>query len=154
MGEGGRIFSLFYLGNAKMKGGDKMGKLGIGMCILVVGLIGMFLILVSVYVDMGKIGMINTDKNVTWYTYTYRAPFDEENGERARMAVIPYLRELGWDGGITVAYPGDRSNSYLIIDLPFELEAESLNTINETLADFQFEPMNIKQEVGKIKNEK
>lgn len=131
-----------------------MGKQSIGICILVVGLIGMVLILVSVYVDMEKKGMINTDKDVTWYTYTYRAPFDEENGERARMAVIPYLRELGWDGGITVAYPGDRSNSYLIIDLPFELEAESLNTINETLADSQFEPIDIKQEVRKIKNEK
>ncbi|HJH26236.1 MAG TPA: hypothetical protein C5S37_05540 [Methanophagales archaeon] len=129
-----------------------MGKLSVGICILVVGLIGMVLILVSVYVDVEKGDTIN--KDATWYTYTYRAPFDEENGERARMAVIPYLRELGWDGGITVAYPGDRSNSYLIIDLPFELEAESLNTINETLADFQFEPMDIKQEVRKIKNEK
>ena len=76
-----------------------------------------------------------------WYIYTYEGPSDVENSENSRMAVIPYLRKLGWNDGITVTY-GNIKHS-VIIALPFQLTNESINNINQTLANYNFEPVRI-----------
>lgn len=83
---------------------------------------------------------INTEY---WYIYTYEGPSDIENSENSRMAVIPYLRELGWNEGISVTY-GSIKHS-VIIALPFQLTNESINNINQTLANYNFEPVRINE---------
>jgi len=72
-----------------------------------------------------------------WYKYTYIGPSDTDNSENARMSIIPHLQELGWNGGINVAY-GDEH--VIIIALPFQLTTKSIDYINQTLANFSFRP--------------
>lgn len=73
-----------------------------------------------------------------WHVYVYRAS-SGKNGESARMGVIPYLRELGYDGGINVGSSWEGQGSYIVIGLPFKLSEEQLSVINETLEDFGYE---------------
>lgn len=90
---------------------------------------------------------IPNEKNVSekeWYLYTYVGPSNMENSENARMAVIPYLRELGWDGGINVVYG---TNDSIIILLPFQLIDKSMNQVNQTLSNFSFNPLRLNEKI-------
>ncbi len=78
-----------------------------------------------------------------WYSYTYEGPPEKNNSENARMAIIPYLRESGWNEGINVVYGS--VNDSIIILLPFQLTNNSLDQINQTLSNFSFNPAGLNE---------
>ncbi len=83
-----------------------------------------------------------------WYIYTYDGPPNIENSENARMAIIPHLRELGWNGGINVVYGSSVSTNHsIIIVLPFLLNQTSTNYLNQTLSNYSFMPVTLNQKV-------
>ena len=86
---------------------------------------------------------INRDGNEDWYMYTYIGPPNETNSENARMVVIKPLRELGWDGGINIAY-GDTEH-IMLIALPFQLTNKTTDYINQSLIDYSYKPVKMNE---------
>lgn len=78
-----------------------------------------------------------------WYMYTYIGPPNETNSENARMVVIKPLRELGWDGGINIAY-GDTEH-IMLIALPFRLTNKTTDYINQSLIPYDYEPVKMNE---------
>jgi hypothetical protein len=81
---------------------------------------------------------------------TFEGPNDIENSENARTAIIPHLRELGYEGGINVVYGSSLTKNHtIIIVLPFQLTKNSTDFLNKTLLNYSFKPTEFNEKVEK-----